>query len=54
MSGTRLKAFIITIRAVGAAPETFYVLAKDAEQASLRARGLYKGGRPAVCEKVAA
>ena len=40
MSGTRLKGFIITVRNDRSPNETFYILAKDVEQARARAVGL--------------
>jgi hypothetical protein len=40
MSGARLNAFIITVRIDQSASETFYILARDVEQAQARAIGL--------------
>lgn len=40
MSGQRLKGFIVTVCTTRAQRETFYILAKDVEQARARAVGL--------------
>ena len=37
MSGARLKAFIVKVRVTPSTSETFYILARDMDQARLRA-----------------
>ena len=54
MSGIRLKAFIITIQVGASPPEVFYILARNVEQARLRARQLRDSAGAIVRETVAA
>jgi hypothetical protein len=54
MSGTKLRAFIITIQAGTSPPEIFYILAKNPDQARFRACQLSNSARSVVRKTVAA